>query len=243
LSDLKYSKEYFEKYEEKGRYSGIERGRRLPQFKYWIRYASRRHPKGARLLEVGCGMGYLSEVASKSFHYFGTDISVIPLLAAKGRVSGTDFIQSNAMMLSFRQEAFEFIVAFDILEHTDKPESVIAEAYRVLRKGGSLIVTVPNTRSLGNRIKGGASGMVPSMHMDPTHVSLLSPEKWKELFRKSGFQIVRFHSDTLWDLPYSRKVPIHLQKLVLIPFNLAGSVLFGSLPWPIGENLVFVCKK
>lgn len=243
MSDRNYSEEYFARYEEKGQLSGRERGRRLQQFNYWMRYASRRYPKNAHLLEIGCGMGYLSEVASEYFSYVGTDITLIPLQAARSRDGSIDYVQGDALRLAFRSEVFDVVVAFDILEHTERPENAVAEAHRILKKDGCIIATVPNTRSFGNRIKRTNRDLVPSMYRDPTHVSLLPPEKWTELFRNSGFTIIRSITDTLWDLPYSKKIPLLLQKALLIPFNLSVSELLGGLPWTLGENLVFVCRK
>lgn len=243
MSNQDYSDEYFAKYARKGQFLKRERGRRLHQFNYWIRNTSKTYPQGARLLEIGCGMGYLSEVASGYFDYVGTDITLVPLRAAKDRVSSIDYVQTDAQKLALRSEIFDVVIAFDILEHIPNPHSAIAETFRVLKKGGCIVVTMPNTRSLGNRMKSTKGSLVPSMYRDETHVSLLKPEEWRQLFISSGFTILRSMSDTLWDLPYSTRIPIALQKLVLIPFNLGVSYFLGGLPWTLGENLVFVCRK
>ncbi len=208
-----------------------------------MRFLSRHFAPTASVLEVGCGLGYFSQVVSRKFRYIGTDIAWFPLHTSRSRNEPADLIQCDAARLTFRQESFDVVFAFDLLEHIPQPRLAISEMYRVLRKNGRLIATTPNIRSLGNRIKAGSKVLTPSMYTDKTHVSLLSPEEWSGLFLDAGFEIARAGADTLWDIPYSTKVPPALQKMVLIPFNWCVSYLFGSLPWTLGENLVFICKK
>ena len=195
------------------------------------------------VLEVGCGLGYFKRALSRNFTYVGTDISLFPLQTAEMRETNGDFVQSDGAALAFCSDSFDVVVAFDMLEHMSSPGLAISEIYRVLRKNGRLIATTPNVRSLGNRIKSPTAGLVPSMYKDKTHESLLSRDEWVSLFRGAGFEMLRSDSDTLWDLPYSTRVPMILQKITLIPFNMIISYLFGGLAWNLGENLVFVCKK
>ncbi len=238
-----YTSEYFADYEAKGRFLKREQGQRWHQFGYWSRYISRHYSQGSRILEVGCGLGYFAGAVSEKFKYVGTDVAIFPLKVARVREGAQNFIESDAVNLAFHSGSFDVVIAFDMLEHIANPSSVISEIYRVLREKGQLIATTPNVRSFGNRVKSLSADLVPSMHTDETHVSLLSVEEWSNLFKKSGFRIARSASDTLWDIPYSSKIPVVLQKIVLIPFNIGVSYFFGGLPWTLGENLVFVCEK
>ncbi len=243
LNPQQYTKEYFSNYEAKGRFLKFARGQRWHQFSYWLRYVSKYYPKGSRVLEVGCGLGYFANAISRQFEFVGIDIALFPLQAARSKGRTLSLAQSNAATLPFHADSFDVVVAFDILEHVNAPIHIIADIFRVLSKNGRIIVTTPNIKSLGNRVKSASSKLVPAMHTDPTHVGLLSPEKWTDMFIESGFEIEKIGSDTLWDIPYSTKIPLTFQKLILIPFNLFVSYFFGSLPWTLGENLVIVCKK
>ena len=50
-------------------------------------------------------------------------------------------------------ESFDIIIAGEVLEHLQNPYVVVQEFYRVLRKGGCVIISVPNICSLINRIR------------------------------------------------------------------------------------------
>ncbi|MBI5046894.1 class I SAM-dependent methyltransferase [Candidatus Micrarchaeota archaeon] len=49
----------------------------------------------------------------------------------------------DKLPLAIEKESFEFVVISEVLEHLAEPEKVIKEAYRVLKKGGLVIITVP----------------------------------------------------------------------------------------------------
>jgi SAM-dependent methyltransferase len=240
----KYGDEYFAPYGVKGRLLKLERGERWYLYAYWRRYILSRYPRGSRILEIGCGLGYFAMTVPREFEYVGTDISLFPLRVAFQKTQDTlAFVQANVLHLALRSESFDLVVAFDVLEHVPTPSGAISEIYRVLRKNGRLIMTVPNVKSLGNRMKDHSPGLAPSMYLDKTHVSLLDPQEWTGIIRNSGFKTLRSLSDTLWDIPYTKKIPVAFQKIILIPFNILTSYFLGGLPWSLGENLVFVCEK
>lgn len=53
-------------------------------------------------------------------------------------VAGSPFVQADAVALPFRAEHFEHVMAFDILEHVVADGTLLNEAIRVLRPGGTL---------------------------------------------------------------------------------------------------------
>ncbi len=61
----------------------------------------------------------------------------------------------NPAAMPFDDEAFDCVVAIDVHEHLDDPESFTREVRRVLKPGGRAIVTVPggDQRKLANRLK------------------------------------------------------------------------------------------
>jgi SAM-dependent methyltransferase len=52
-------------------------------------------------------------------------------------------VQMDGEQLPFRDESFQLVGAFDLIEHLREPQTLLREAYRVLQPGGYLIVTVP----------------------------------------------------------------------------------------------------
>ena len=103
-----------------------------------------------RVLDVGCGDGTLTyALSAKTRHVCGIDDSLLPLrLAHKEfdrRTSNTRplLARADARRLPFFDDAFDCVVLADVIEHIDVPEAVIGEAFRVLRRGGQILVTTP----------------------------------------------------------------------------------------------------
>ena len=55
-----------------------------------------------------------------------------------------EFLQGVAESLPFPDNSFDFINMSEVLEHIDSPEKGLAEAFRVLRPGGSMYLSAPN---------------------------------------------------------------------------------------------------
>jgi hypothetical protein len=110
----------------------------------------------------------------------------------------------------------------------------------MLRPGGVLFFSVPNTKSIGARWK--RDGWYA--HQDPTHCSLLQPEEWLRIVQDAGLQTYRESADGFWDLPYIRWLPTWAQFPVFIGPT-AVACLSGSaiLPPRFGENLLVFARK
>jgi len=98
----------------------------------------------ARVLEVGCGDAALarrlvSEVLPRGTRYLATDLSATELdRQGDRRVSRAAM---DAGCLGLRDRAIDLVLAFEVLEHLDRPEAALVEAARVAR--GHVIVSVP----------------------------------------------------------------------------------------------------
>jgi len=62
------------------------------------------------------------------------------------QVTGTRFVCGDATSLPFPDASFDVVTMFDVLEHVPRDEAAAAEALRVLRPGGFLLVSSPNER-------------------------------------------------------------------------------------------------
>jgi len=95
--------------------------------------------KGKRALDVGCGYGeYIQLLSKKGLNVKGIDVD-------KKAIRGQEnVIYSHAEKIPFKNENFDIITCIDVLEHVDDYEKSIKEIRRILKKGGKLILTVPN---------------------------------------------------------------------------------------------------
>lgn len=104
-------------------------------------------------LDLGCGDGGTSGMylSSHAKVYVGVDISEQAVELARGR--GLDArVIDDAAVLPFDDSSFDVVVCSEVLEHLFEPNRAVAEAFRVLRPSGRLLVTVPNGTHWRDRI-------------------------------------------------------------------------------------------
>lgn len=97
-----------------------------------------------RLLDVGCGTGYLLEQALErepSISAVGLDLSREMLSIARARLgSRVPLVEGSAERLPFSDSAFDVVVTNSALHYLQEPEPALRELSRILRGGGTLVV-------------------------------------------------------------------------------------------------------
>lgn len=105
-------------------------------------------PKG-NLLDIGCGTGHWTEYfIERGFKPTAVDSSESMLEIAKGKKLNADFIQANCVELPFEDASFDCLTSITMLEFVDNQEKAISEMYRVLKKGGHLVIGCLNQDSM-----------------------------------------------------------------------------------------------
>jgi len=97
-----------------------------------IRFFLERIPREARILEVGCGGGWVRDYLTSHGweHYTGIDLR--PPAEIVGDIR-------RWRDLGLRPESFDVILAFEVVEHVD----CLSECYDLLRPGGRVMLTTP----------------------------------------------------------------------------------------------------
>lgn len=125
----------------------------MEETNWW--YVSRRRllsrfiPRCSNALDVGCGVGANYPIlAAKADHVHGVDIApdAVAFASSKGY---KEVIVGSVESLPNPSHSADLVLCTDVLEHVDDVQA-IAEIHRVLRPGGTLIVTVPAFQCLWN---------------------------------------------------------------------------------------------
>ncbi len=105
-------------------------------------------PVDSVALDVGCGAGSnLNILKSLGFNAFGLDRSCYALSLITKKLN-LPLIAGDLTKLPLRYKSVGLIIALDVLEHLETDVDGIHEIYRTLKKGGTLILTVPAFRFL-----------------------------------------------------------------------------------------------
>jgi ubiquinone/menaquinone biosynthesis C-methylase UbiE len=101
-------------------------------------------PKGL-ILDVGCGTGLLfNYISPKAARLIGVDVSKGLLLRARERtktLGNVSLIQADADHLPFRDEEFNVVFAFTVLQNMPKPLDTVREIRRIAQVGAVVAVT------------------------------------------------------------------------------------------------------
>ena len=189
----------------------------------WVSTSLADGARPARVLDVGCGAGLLSNrLVQRGFHVTGLDASSASLAVAERYDVGhrVRYVQGDARSLPFPDESFEAVTAMDMLEHVDRPEDVIREAARVLVPGGQLLFHTFNRTLLAwlvviKGVEWFVANTPPRMHVlelfiKPAELEHICRQHGLVFEQLSGFGPV-VASPAFFKLLVTRRVPVDLR--------------------------------
>jgi SAM-dependent methyltransferase len=142
-----------------------------------------------RILDLGCGTGRNLVEAKTIGEPVGVDLEARALQFCRRRGLSA-LVQAGAERLPFKDDAFDIVMALDLLEHLDDDRTGVREAHRILRLGGHFIVFAPAYRWLW-----GPQDDVSHHHRRYTARSLA------RVLESVGFRIARLTHANLFLLP------------------------------------------
>ena len=152
-----------------------------------------------RGLNIGCGLGILEHFLEQDIpiHGIDTNNSEIELSREFAKKSGKAYTYEHADLYTYVPErTFDLIIASEIIEHVPDDTKALQALFRLLKKKGILVLTVPNKWQPRNRIRK-ILGM-PSVVMDPTHVVEYSFDGIQKLCQDNGFYVESRVSSVLY---------------------------------------------
>lgn len=112
--------------------------------------------RGKRILDVGCGNGYLLYQFRHAFsQLIGIEYSTQRLAQAEINLADCPFIPilgSAEDMPQIESNSVDRIVSADTIEHVPDVYAAIQELYRVLKPGGTLVINTPNIAFVKKRL-------------------------------------------------------------------------------------------
>lgn len=147
-----------------------------------------------RLLDVGCNEGRgMIQYQRNGFTVEGLEIN--PVAAQTARALG--FMVHTGPLESFQpSEAYDVAVLTNVLEHSLAPADMLASIREMLKPGGRIWISCPNSQSWFRKLFG---RYWINWH-PPFHISHFSQDSLIRLLKKSGFEIVLLKNETpsLW---------------------------------------------
>lgn len=151
------------------------------------------HGQGRRVLDLGCGQGYLSAIlASRGYNVTGLEK---PGSARKDSFPASVTLAEADLDLDGLPPLgrFDFILCADVLEHLREPRRILSQIHGALEPGGRLIASLPNSGNIYFRLNV-LAGRFPADDtglFDRTHLHFYTWKGWRELFAQSGFSMER----------------------------------------------------
>lgn len=172
-----------------------------------------------KILDVGFSVGPLN---SNIRCLFPKTVS-IDLIIKK---SNSMVVKGDAQKMPFKTAEFNSILAGELIEHLSSPEKFVAECKRLLKKGGNLIITTPNRKSLINRIF--------KAYYKPAHLVLFTKKELLGLLESNGFKIEKY---TL--LPYTEDSS---EGSTYKWFYSVRKIIHHTVPNQLREEMIVVAK-
>jgi SAM-dependent methyltransferase len=179
-------------------------------------------PRGARVLDAPCGTGALTlALRDAGFDAWGTD--VVP--AARERLGDKFLAADLGAGIPCEDGSADVVLSVEGIEHLENPYAFLRDIRRVLRPGGRLVLTTPNTASLRSRVRFFGSGFY---HQDPRplnesarhplhHISLRTFPELRYALHTAGLTVV--------EVGHTHIKPVSVLYSVLAPWMAVYTVM------------------
>jgi 2-polyprenyl-3-methyl-5-hydroxy-6-metoxy-1,4-benzoquinol methylase len=148
---------------------------------------------GERVLDVGCGEGrFAAELAAAGAQVVGLDVAAEPLRRARERDPELDLRQMPAEgAWPLPDASFDAVWAGEVIEHVADTAGWLSELRRVLRSGGSVLLSTPEHGHL-QRLRWALAPRAFEAHFDPRadHLRFYTRRTLSELLEDFGFRDV-----------------------------------------------------
>jgi SAM-dependent methyltransferase len=147
----------------------------------------RKYKKSGNFLDIGSSFGGLLKSAGRYFNPYGIEIS--PYAADHScQVPGLTIHRGTLEDHPFSHDFFSVISMVELIEHLGDPASAVEECFRLLNRGGLLLIQTANLEGLQARILGDRYA-----YFMPGHLSYFSLRNLTGLLRGKGFSRIKVY--------------------------------------------------
>jgi SAM-dependent methyltransferase len=187
-------------------------------------------PGARRLLEAGCGTGFVLAgiaAARPALDITGSEVATAGLAFAARRVPAARLVQMDARRIPFRDE-FDVAGAFDVIEHIEDDRAVLRALRQAVVPGGGLLLTVPQHPFLWSEFD-----------VRARHVRRYRAGELRARVIEAGFEILRMTSFVTLLLPLMMASRLTRQKSRSGYDPLAELRISRGLNWTLEKTLGF----
>lgn len=213
---------------------------------FWLRKPFLKYlPKSGKILEAGCGPGYVVLALQKmGYNIEGVEWSNEIVEAVKKVMPEVAIRAGDVTAMPVADGFYDAIISLGVVEHRQAgPEPFLKESFRILKPGGTLLISVPHFSAVrrmrySKSVEGTPAGTQFYQHA-------FAPEEFARFLTDCGFQIIERTGYEVWDA-LTEDFP-SLSVLTKIP--LAGRRLPGLLnrSWflskQLGHMMLFIAKR
>lgn len=195
-----------------------------------------------RVLEVGCGNGYiLKKIQEKrNVEMYGFDLSEKKVEMAK-KVGIIAKVHDATKKFPYEDNFFDVVVCSEVLEHLFFPEECIMNINRCLKKDGILIITTPNLAFLWSRFSLLLRGTTEYIdyEFEKEHIRFYTQMSLTNMVERCGLKVVNFMGAGFFiGIPFLKRYSKTVKN-----FNLALQDSFSTYLPSLSQSLVVICKK
>lgn len=210
-----------------------------------LNYLSERRGK---LLDIGCSYGVFAyELARKGYSVTGIDVNPESIELANNikkflDIKNIHFINMDFLDYKFPANEFDIVIMVEVLEHIKEDWRAIQEIYRILRKDGILIISIPYTK----KVKEFGDSPIPAcLDKNGKRVEMGVPG---EFHFRSGYNFERLDSllnlngFTITHHTYTKAVKILPRSMILFPLSYIVGFVLSNLSKKYAK-LTILAKK
>jgi len=184
-----------------------------------------------KVLEVGVGRGAFQRLASQAgYQVEGIELNPVAVMEAKN--AGFSVTQESLDDIAARQGevTYDAIVAFQVLEHVQNPREFLLGMLRNLRKGGRIILTVPNGAVM-RKIDPDNEDL---LNQPPHHISHWDSNVFQSLEKYFAVRLLSIHPEPIARYHVPWMVTARFRQFFPRLGRVANRLLFNKLTlWPV----------